>query len=328
MSVIRRSVLACVVGLSGLVAAAPAWAQAFPARPITLVVPYAANGPTDTISRSVGAAMSKHLKQPVIVENVGGAGGTVGAAQVAQADADGYTLLIHHIGMATAPALYNNLPFNPLRDFEFVGEVTDVPMTLVARPDFPAKNFQEALAYVKAHRGKVRVAHAGPGSASHLCGMLLMSAIEVDLTTVAYKGTGPAMDDLLASKVDLLCDQTTNTTAQIRAGKVKPLGITTPRRVASLPEIATLQEGGLKDFQVAVWHALYVPRSTPPAVVKRLTEALHAALQDPGVKARFNDLGTDPVSLKQATPGYVRQHLAAEIKRWDPIIRRSGRYAD
>jgi len=323
MPVVRRSFLLGLVFFC-----ASAWADTYPSRTITLVVPFAANGPTDTISRSVGGAMSKHLRQPLVIENVGGAGGTVGAAQVAQADPDGYTMLMYHIGMATAPALYPKLPFDPLRDFEFIGEVTDVPMTLVARPDFPAQTFKETVAYVKANRSKVNLAHAGSGSASHLCGLLLMAAIEVDLKTVAYKGTGPAMDDLLAGKVDLMCDQTTNTTIQIRAGKVKPLGITTARRIVSLPGIPTLQEGGLKDFQVAVWHALFVPKGTPPAVVKRLTEALHAALQDSGVKARFNDLGTDPVPLEKATPQYVRQHLSAEIKRWEPIIKRSSQYAD
>ncbi|HWI09878.1 MAG TPA: tripartite tricarboxylate transporter substrate-binding protein [Burkholderiaceae bacterium] len=323
MSVIRNSFVAGLV-----LCCANAWADTYPSRTITLVVPFSANGPTDTIAHSVGGAMSKHLKQAVVIENVGGAGGTVGAAQVAQADPDGYTMLIYHVGMATAPALYPTLPFDPLRDFEFIGEVTDVPMTLVARNDFPAHTFKDAVAYVKANRDKVKLAHAGSGSASHLCGLLLMAAIEVDLKTVAYKGTGPAMDDLLAGKVDLMCDQTTNTTTQIRAGKVKALGITTTRRIASLPGVATLQEGGLKDFQVAVWHALYVPKGTPPAAVKRLTEALQAALQDSGVKARFNDLGTDPVALEKATPQYVRQHLSTEIKRWEPIIKRSGQYTD
>ena len=324
MSVLRLTSL-LLLGLWGCI---PAWAQTYPARPITLIVPFSANGPSDTIARSIGGAMSKHLKQPVVIENVGGAGGTVGAAQVAQAEPDGYTMLIYHVGMATAPALYPNLPFDPLRDFEFIGEVTDVPMTLIARADFPAHNFKDAVLHLKANRGKVSLAHAGLGSASHLCGLLLMSAIEVDLKTTAYKGTGPAMDDLLAGKVDLMCDQTTNTTAQIRAGKVKPLGITTAFRIASLAAIPTLQASGLKDFEVAVWHALYVPRGTPPAVVKRLNEALHVALQDSGVKARFNDLGTDPVPLAKATSQYVRQHLTAEIKRWEPIIKRSSQYAD
>jgi tripartite-type tricarboxylate transporter receptor subunit TctC len=314
--------------LAGLLPAALVWGQTYPDRPITLVVPFAANGPSDTISRTVGAVMGRHLKQPLVIENVGGAGGTVGAAQVAQAEPDGYTVLMYHIGMATAPALYRQLSFDPLRDFEFVGEVTDVPMTLVARPDFPARDLKETLVYLKAHKTDARLAHAGPGSASHLCGLLFMSAVATDIKTVAYKGTGPAMNDLLAGKVDLMCDQTTNTTSQIRAGKIKPLGITTARRVASLPDIPTLQESGLKQFQLAVWHALYVPRGTPRPVVDKLVEALHAALQDSGVKARFNDLGTDPVPLDKATPKYVREHLSAELLRWAPIIRSAGEYAD
>jgi tripartite-type tricarboxylate transporter receptor subunit TctC len=320
MSLVRAFLTSCLWAC----ALAPAWADTpYPTRPITLVVPFSANGPTDVISRSVGGAMGKHLKQPLVLENVGGAGGTVGAAQVAQAEPDGYTLLIYHIGMSTAPSLYPRLSFDPLRDFEFIGELTDVPMTLVARPDFPATTFKELLAYLKTNRN-VTLGHAGPGSASQLCGMLLMSAIGVNLKTVTFKGTGPAMNSLLAGKVDLLCDQTTGTTSPIRAGKIRALGITTAQRVASLPDIPTLQESGLKDFHVAVWHALYAPKGTPPAVLTRLTEALQIALQDSSVKARFNDLGTQPVPLEKATPQYVRQHLSAEIKRWEPIIKRAG----
>jgi tripartite-type tricarboxylate transporter receptor subunit TctC len=300
----------------------PAWAQPYPNRPVTLIVPFTANGPTDTIARSVAAAMAKQLQQAVVVENVGGAGGTVGSAQVAESPPDGYTVLIHHIGMATSPALYPDLAFDPLRDFEFVGEVTDVPMTLVARSDFPARDFAALRTYLKTQRGKVTLAHAGPGSAAHLCGQLLMAALGTELKTATYKGTGPAMDDLLAGKVDLLCDQTTNTTAQIRAGKVRPLGISTAHRIRSLPQIPTFQEGGLKNFEIAVWHALYVPRGTPAPVVARLTEALNAALDDSGFKARLNDLGTDPVPHDKATPRYVRQHLTAEIKRWATIVGR------
>ena len=311
--------------LTSILLGTAAWAGSYPDRPITVVVPFSANGPTDEISRAVGAAMGRQLKQQVVVENISGEGGTVGAAHVAKAQPDGYTLLMHHLGMATAPSLYPTLPFNPLRDFEFIGQVTDVPMTLVASPGFPAKNFKEMLAYVKVHRDKVRLGHAGAGSASHLCGLLLMSAIGIDLKTVTYNGTAPAMNDLVAGKIDLLCDQTTNSTLPIRAGNIKPLGITTARRIASLPNIPTLQESGLKNFELVVWHALYAPKGTPPQVIEQLTQALQAALQDWSVKARFKDQGTNPVPLDKATPQYARKLLGAEIERWAPIVKRAVR---
>jgi tripartite-type tricarboxylate transporter receptor subunit TctC len=314
--------------LLGLLLCQGAWAENYPSKPVTLVVPFASNGPMDTLARTLGGAMSKHLKQPIAVENVGGAGGTTGARQVAQAKPDGYTMLMYHVGMATTPALYRSLPFEPLRDFEFVGEVTDVPMTLVARPDFPAKDFKELQAYIKANQGKLRYAHAGPGSASHLCGLLFMAAVETDLQTVAYKGTGPAMDDLLAGKVDLMCDMTTGTTAPIRAGKIKAFGVTTSQRIPSLPDVPTLQENGLKDFHFTVWHALYLPRSTPAPVVGKLVESLQAALQDASVKALCKDLGTDTVPASKATPVYARDHLSAELERWSQVIKRKGEYAD
>lgn len=308
----------------GLLAGQTAWGQGYPNRPVTLVVPFSANGPTDLIGRTVGAAMSKNLKQSVVVENVGGAGGTVGSAQVAQAEPDGYTLLLHHIGMATSPTLYPNLPFDPLKDFEYIGEVTDVPMVLVARPDFPAKDLKGLIAHAKAHRGKVTYGHAGIGSASHLCGLLMMSAMNVELKHVPYKGTGPAMDDILASKIDILCDQTTSATAQIRGGKVRTLGIATAKRLSTLPDVPTFEEGGVKGFQIAVWHAIYAPKDTPSDVVKRLTLSLQAALQDSSVKARLSDLGTDPGSLSKVSPEFVRQHLSSEIKRWEPVVKKAA----
>lgn len=308
----------------GLLAGQAAWGQGYPSRPVTLVVPFSANGPTDLIARTVGAAMSKNLKQPVVVENVGGGGGTVGSAQVAQAEPDGYTLLLHHIGMATAPTLYPNLPFDPLKDFEYIGEVTDVPMILVTRPDFPARDMKSFIAHAKANRGKVSFGHAGVGSASYLCGLLLMSAVNIELRQVPYKGAGPAMDDILGSKIDILCDQPTSATPQIRAGKVRTLGIATAKRLSTLPDVPTFEEGGVKDFRIAVWHAIYAPKDTPPDIVKRLTLSLQAALQDSSVKARLSDLGTEPGSLSKVTPEFVRQHLGAEIKRWEPVVKKAA----
>jgi tripartite-type tricarboxylate transporter receptor subunit TctC len=310
-----------------LCAATAAHAQ-YPTKPITMIVPFSAGGPTDTVARSLAAAMQTHLKQTVIVENVGGAGGTLGAEKVARAPNDGYTVLLHHIGMSTAPALYRALRFKPTEDFEPIGEVADVPMTLIGRANLAPNNFKELLAYVKQNKEKVNYGNAGLGSASHLCGLLFMSTIEVDMTTVPYKGTGPAMNDLLGGTLDLMCDQTTNTTSQIKGGKVKAYGVTTAKRVPSLNNLPTLQEEGLKGFEVAVWHAVYAPKGTPKAVQDKLVEALQVALKDPGLKTRFADLGTEPVGPDRANPEYLRKHLQSEINKWGPIIKKAGQYAD
>ena len=316
-----------IAGLA-LVASTAAYAQSYPAKTITMIVPFAAGGPTDTVARLVAQSMSKTLGQQVIIENVGGAGGTIGAARVAKAEPDGYTLLLHHIGQSTAPALYRKLSYNALDSFEPVGLITDVPMTFVARKDFPAKDFKELLAYVRANKDKVTYANAGVGSASHLCGMLFMSAIDTDLTTVPYKGTGPAMNDLLGGQVDFMCDQTTNTTSQIKSGKIKAYGVTTKSRVPSLPELPTLHEAGLPNFEVAVWHGLYAPKGTAKPVVDTLSKALQVALKDPTVKQRFGELGTEPVAESRATPDAHRSFLKAEIDKWTPIIKKAGVYAD
>jgi tripartite-type tricarboxylate transporter receptor subunit TctC len=311
-----------------LLSVSPSSAQDYPTKVITMVVPFAAGGPTDTVARLITVPMSKTLKQQVIVENVGGAGGTIAANRVAKAAPDGYTILIHHIGMATAPALYRKLPYNPMTDFEPIGLINEVPMALVAKKDFPAKDLKELIAYVKANKDKVNYANAGLGAASHLCGMLFMSAIQTDVTTVPYSGTAPAMNDLLGGQVDFMCDQTTNTTSQIKAGKIKVYGVTTKKRVASLPNVPTMDEAGLKGFEVSIWHALYGPKGTPKPVIDKLTKALQEALKDATVKQRFADLGTEPVDEKRATPEALRAHLKAEIDRWAPIIKKAGVYAD
>jgi tripartite-type tricarboxylate transporter receptor subunit TctC len=311
-----------------LFGSALAHAQTYPTKTITMIVPFAAGGPTDTVARLVAQSMGNKLKQQIIIENVGGAGGTIGAARVAKAAPDGYTLFLHHIGQSTAPALYRKLSYNAQTDFETIGLVTDVPMTIVARKDFPAKDFKEFLAYVKANKDKVTYANAGVGSASHLCGMLFMTAIGTDLTTVPYKGTGPAMNDLLGGQVDFMCDQTTNTTSQIKSGKIKAYGVTTKTRLASMPDLPTLNEAGLPGFEVAVWHGMYAPKGTPKPIIDTLSSALQTALKDPNVKQRFNDLGTEPVSEKRATPEALRAHVKSEIERWSPIIAKAGVYAD
>ncbi len=310
------------LGISG------ASAQSFPTRNITMVIPFAAGGPTDTVGRLIAESMSKTLGQTVVIDNVAGAGGTRAAGQVAKANPDGYTLLLHHIGMSTAPTLYRKLAYDPLKDFETIGLVTDAPMSVIARPDFPAKDFAEVIAYVKKNKDKTNYANAGVGAASHLCGMLLMSAIGEQMNTIPYKGTGPAMTDVLGGQVDLMCDQTTNTTSQILGGKVKAYGVTTKTRVKNLPNLPTLDEAGLKGFELAVWHGIYAPKGTPKEVVAKLTEALQAALKDPKVIERFAALGTEPVSQSDATPAAHTAKLTSEIQKWRPLIQKAGVFAD
>jgi tripartite-type tricarboxylate transporter receptor subunit TctC len=314
--------------LLALALAPGAWAQTYPTKPVTMIVPFAAGGPTDTVARTIGIAMQSSLKQTVVVENVGGAGGTLGVARVARATPDGYTILIYHIGMATAPALYRKLPFDPLKDFAYIGLVNEVPMTFVGRANLPAANFKELLAWIKATGSKVNYGNAGLGAASHLCGLLFMSTIQAEMTTVSYKGTAPAMNDLLGGQIDLMCDQTTNTTSQIKGGKVKAYAVTSAKRVPSLPNLPTLQEEGLKGFEISIWHALYAPKGTPQPVVDALVKANQAAIQDPTVKQRFADLGAESVARDRATPEYLQKFLAAEIAKWGPIIKKAGQYAD
>jgi tripartite-type tricarboxylate transporter receptor subunit TctC len=323
-----NKLLAMLLGAAALAAAAGAQAQNYPNKLVYLYIPFAAGGPTDTLGRNLAQAMGKPLGQQMVVENVVGAGGTIAVARAAKAAPDGYTVLLHHIGMSTAPALYRSLPFDPLKDFEYVGQVADVPMTIIARGNFPADNFRDFLAYIKANKDKLTYANAGLGAASHLCGLLFMNAIQTDFTTVPYKGTSPAMNDLLGGTVDMMCDQTTNTTGQILGGKVKVYGVTSLKRVPSLPDIPTLDEQGLKGFDVVVWHGLYLPKGTPKPIVDKLVSALQAAIQDPDFKANLAKLGAEPVSKSRATPEGLRTFLKSEIEKWGPIIRKAGQYAD
>ena len=311
-----------------LALAASAASAQYPTKPVTMMVPYAAGGPTDTVARVLGVAMGKSLGQTVIVENRPSNGGILAPEVVKNAKPDGYTILIHHIGMATIPALYRQLRFNPLTDFEYIGLVNDVPMTIIARHDFPAKDFKEFLAYLKANKAKVNAANAGIGAASHLCGMLFMSAIQTDLTMVQYKGTAPAMNDLLGGTVDFMCDQTTSTTNQIKSGKVKVFGVTSKTRVKSLPDVPTLDEQGLKGFEIGVWHALYAPKGTPKETIDKLSHSLQEALKDPVVNQRFADLGATAYPPDKATPAALEAQLKSEIAKWGPIIKKAGVYAD
>lgn len=320
--------LVSATALAATLIAASASAEGYPERNITMVVPFAAGGPTDTVARLVAESMSKDLGQQVLVENVGGAGGTLGAGRVASSEPDGYTILLHHIGMATSATLYRKLAYDTLNAFDYVGLVTEVPMTIVARKDFEPSDLKGMVEYVKANKDKVTVANAGIGAASHLCGMLFMSQIETPLVTVPYKGTGPAMTDLLGGQVDIMCDQTTNTTKQIQGGTIKAYAVTSPARLDVLPDVPTATEGGLSDFQVGIWHGVYTPKGTPADAIAKLNASLKKALTDENVVARFAELGTAPSADGDVTPEALKAKLESEIGRWKPVIEAAGQYAD
>jgi tripartite-type tricarboxylate transporter receptor subunit TctC len=317
-----------LLALSAL-AALPALAE-FPDKPITIVVPFAAGGPSDKVARDFAEALRKPLGQTVVIENVGGAGGSLGAARVAKATADGYTLLFHNVAMGTSPALYRNLPYNTLGDFEYLGIINEVPMTLIGRRSLPASNFADLQKWIVANKGKINLANAGLGSASHLCGLLFMSALKVEMTTVPYKGTGPAMSDLLGGQVDLMCDQTTNTSAQIEGGRVHAYGVTTPKRLATpaLAALPTLQEAGVKGFEVTIWHGLYAPRGTPKPVLDKLNAALKTALKDTEFIKREEALGAVVATDARINPAEHKHFVEAEIAKWGPVIKLAGQYAD
>ena len=310
-------------------AATAAFAE-YPDHPITVVVPFAAGGPTDKVARDLGVVLGQHLKQTVIIENVGGAGGTLGAAKVAKASPDGYTLLLHHIGMATSPALYRKMPYETLSDFEYLGMINEVPMTLIGRPTLPANNYAELVKWLEANKGKINLANAGLGAASHLCGLLFMQSLKLDMTTVPYKGTGPAMTDLLGGQVDIMCDQTTNTSSQIEGGKVKAYAVTTmaPLKTPALAKLPTLDSQGLKGFNVTIWHALYAPKGTPAAVVEKVNKALQASLKDADFIKKQEALGAVVITDGRVGSAEHKKFVAAEIAKWGPAIKAAGQYAD
>ena len=318
-----NALLAAVMG-AGLLLTGTANAQKYPDKPISLVVPFAAGGPTDTIARLLATNMSKTLGQTVVVENVAGAGGTVASAKVAKSKPDGYTIYIHHMGMATAQALYDKLPYDPLKDFEYIGQVADVPMVLLGSKNFPPNNFKELEAYIRANKDKVTMANAGPGAVSQLCGLIFQSRLGVRVTTVPYKGTGPALTDLVGGQVNILCDQTTQTIPFIKDGKVKVYGVTTPKRLSALPNVPTLDEQGMKGFDVKVWHGIYAPLGTPKPVLEKLNAALKRALTDPDLKARLDSSNIDIVPVSKQNGESLKAHLDAEINRWGPIIRKAN----
>jgi tripartite-type tricarboxylate transporter receptor subunit TctC len=309
-----------------------AHADTYPtAKPISIVVPFTAGGPTDRVARDLAEALRKPLGgATVVVDNAAGAGGSIGANKVAKAAPDGYTLLLHHIAMATMPTLVRNIPFKVESDFEYLGMINDVPMTLIGKPALPATNYKDLSTWIGANKGKINLGNAGVGSASHLCGLLFQNAIQVDMTTVPYKGTAPAMTDLIGGQIDLMCDQTTNTTSQIEGKKVHAYAVTTNKRLTTpaLKDLPTLQESGLKGFEVTIWHGLYAPKGTPADILAKLNTALKAALKDPDFIKKQEGLGAVVVTDKRVEPAEHKKFVAAEIAKWSPVIKAAGVYAD
>lgn len=295
-------------------------ASAYPEDTVEIIVPFAAGGPTDTVARIISEPMSDELGVQVIIQNVEGAGGTIGVGQASTADTDGYTALLHHIGMSTAPSLYTDLNYDPVEDFEPVGLVSDVPMVLVSRSGLGPGSLEELVTYIEENESTITLAHAGVGSASNLCGLLLEDALGVDVQEVPYDGTGPAMADILGGQVDVLCDQTTNTSSQILAGQVDAYAVTTPERVGNLPDVPTTAEAGLPDLEVMVWHGLYLPAETDPDIVEALRGALEVALADEGVAEQLADLGTEPVPAEDVTPDALAARLQEQIDLWAGIL--------
>ena len=313
-----------------VLAAFGAQADTYPSKNISIVVPFTAGGPTDRVARDLAEALRKPLGATIVVENVPGAGSSIGTSKVAKAAPDGYTLLLNHIGMATMPALYRKLSFNVENDFEFLGMVNEVPMTLIGRPTLPAKNYKELTTWIGQNKGKINLGNAGLGAASHLCGLMLQNALQVDMTTVPYGGTAPAMTDLIGGQIDLMCDQTTNTTGQIEGKKVMAYAVTTAKRLStpSLKDLPTLEESGLKNFNVSIWHGLYAPKGTPADVVNKINTALKAALKDADFVKKQEGLGAVIVADKRLEPAEHKKFVSSEIAKWGPVIKAAGMYAD
>jgi tripartite-type tricarboxylate transporter receptor subunit TctC len=331
-----KHLIVLAAAAAAVLAHTQASAQAYPGtKPVTFVVPFAAGGPTDRVARDLAEAMRKTMGGGAnfVVENVNGAGGTIGASKVAKASPDGYTLLLHHIGMASAPALYRKLSFKTLDDFEFLGMINEVPMTLIGKPQLPANTYRDFENYIRANAGKLNIAHAGLGSASHLCGLMWQSAIKSQeaMTTIPFSGTAPAMNALVGGQVDLMCDQTTNTTGQIEAGRVKAFAVTTAKPLSSnklLKDYPTLQEMGLKGFDLTIWHGLYAPKGTPPAVLTALNEGLKKALKDPDFIKKQEGLGAVVVTDKRVEPAAHKAFVSAEMVKLKTVIDGAKQYAD
>lgn len=319
----------CAAGFGGLllffaaVLASSLSAGAFPTKPVTLVVPFAAGGPSDIVARLFATSLSQSLGVQVLVENVAGAGSTLGIGRVAKATPDGHTLLVSHISHATAATLYKKLSYDSFADFAPIGMMTDGAFVLVGRKDFPAKAIKEVFAKIKAEGEGLSYAHAGVGSGSHLCGLMIMNAVGAKMTQIPYRGTGPAMNDLVSGKVDLLCDQITSALPQVQGGTIAAYAVTAKSRVAAL-DLPTIAETGVPGFEVTVWHGLYAPKGTPDEAINVLNGALKRALKDPLIVKRLEELSTIPATETQATPTFLSGHLKAEITRWKAIIEASG----
>ncbi|HEU4519740.1 MAG TPA: tripartite tricarboxylate transporter substrate-binding protein [Microvirga sp.] len=309
---------------AALVLTGGAAAQDYPSRPITMIVPFAAGGPSDAIARLLAQSMSGTLKQQVVIENVAGAGGTTGAARLAKAEKDGYTVLIHHVALAAGASLYKSLAYDTLGDIEAVGLVNYGPMVVTTKKDYPANDAKTLLAKLKADGSKTTAAHAGVGSNSHLCNLLLQQALDVRFTEAAYRGTGPAMNDLMAGQVDLLCDQSTTAVPQIQGGTIKAHAVTSKDRLAVIKEVPTLAESGLPNFEFTIWHGLYAPKGTPAAAVEALNKALQVALDDANVKARFADVGTQVFPAAERSPSVHRARIEKEVATWKDVIAKAG----
>jgi tripartite-type tricarboxylate transporter receptor subunit TctC len=320
-----------LVALVAALSAVFAYADTYPSKPISIVVPFAAGGPTDRVARDLAEAMRKPLGDvSIVVDNVAGAGSSIGSNKVAKAAPDGYVLLLNHIAMASMPNLLRKMPFNVESDFEYLGMINDVPMTVIAKPTLPAKNYKEFAAWLNANKGKINLGNAGIGSASHLCGLMFQNALQIDMTAIPYKGTAPAMTDLIGGQIDLMCDQTTNTTSQIEAKKVLAFGVTTSKRLTTpaLKDLPTLQESGLKGFEVTIWHGLYAPKGTPADVVAKINGALKSALKDPDFIKKQEALGAVVITDKRVEPVEHKKFVSAEIAKWSPVIAAAKEYID
>jgi tripartite-type tricarboxylate transporter receptor subunit TctC len=305
--------------------AAPPARAAYPERPITMIVPFAAGGPTDVVARIAAENMSRTLGQQIVIENVSGAGGTTGITRASQAAPDGYTIMMGHMGThGAAPAVYPNLKYDPVKGFEPVGLAAGTPIVIVAKKDFPAKDLKEFIAYVKANAGKLNEAHAGVGSVSFTTCTLLNSILGVKPTRVAYRGTGPALNDLVAGQVDYMCDQIVNLVPQIQAGTIKAYAVALPERSPALPNVPTTKEGGLPEFQVSAWNAIFAPKGTPAPIVAKLSDALLKALDDQNTRKRLLELGADVGDRSRHTPQALQKLVESEVARWTPVLKAAG----
>ena len=327
MSITRRLLGAFALGATAALSA-PALGQGFPNQTVNMVIPFGAGGPTDIVGRMLAEAMGRDLGHAVVVQNVGGGGGTIGVQRVVQARNDGPTILYTNIGLATQPTLYRRLGYNPQTDLEPFGLVTATPMVISVRPNFPGQTLADFVAFARERRDAVNLANVGLGSASQLCGTLLQAQLGINFTSVAFTGSGAVFPDLMAGRLDVYCDQTTSSLPFVREGRIRGLAMTTATRLPQAPEIPTVAEAGLPGLEVSIWHGMYAPRGTPAPVLQRLNQALRVAIQDPAVVARLNDLASPPEPLSRVTPEAHRAHLAAEIERWRPILQAAGQFAD